>query len=110
MAGEQSRPFTNNPDESLVADLTRVKSIFGDRAYCGLTRRFRPNDPAKLRVASQKPHKRQACPLSLRATYSTTSPERRMSAGCRYLHSAQDYDRQGGLPKGTARRPFLETT
>jgi error-prone DNA polymerase len=35
---------TDEPDERLAGDLAKTKSVFGDRAYCALTRRFRPND------------------------------------------------------------------
>lgn len=39
---------TDTADEALAANLQRLKSAFGDRAYCGLTRRFRPNDATRL--------------------------------------------------------------
>lgn len=35
---------TDKPHEELGVNLERAKTIFGDRAYCGLARRFRPND------------------------------------------------------------------
>jgi error-prone DNA polymerase len=35
---------TEEPDERFAGDLAKIKSIFADRAYCALTRRFRPND------------------------------------------------------------------
>jgi error-prone DNA polymerase len=35
---------TDKPVETLNASLVRLKAAFGDRAYCALTRRFRPND------------------------------------------------------------------
>jgi error-prone DNA polymerase len=35
---------TEEPDERFAGDLAKIKSIFADRAYCTLTRRFRPND------------------------------------------------------------------
>ncbi|MBR1221462.1 error-prone DNA polymerase [Bradyrhizobium sp. U87765 SZCCT0131] len=37
------------PGEALDSELRRLRSTFGDRAYCSLTRRFRPNDAARLR-------------------------------------------------------------
>src|SRR5260370_4307072 len=40
---------TENADQALSENLARLKSTFGDRAYCGMTRRFRPNDTARLR-------------------------------------------------------------
>jgi error-prone DNA polymerase len=39
---------THDPDPALADHLHRLKRTFGNRAYCGLTRRFRPNDAAKL--------------------------------------------------------------
>lgn len=40
---------TDKPDQGLSEQLRRLKSAFGDRAYCGLTRRFRPNDAKFMR-------------------------------------------------------------
>ena len=39
---------TDKPSDQLPDHLQRVKAIFGDRAYCALTRRFRPDDAAHL--------------------------------------------------------------
>ncbi|MBI5114347.1 MAG: error-prone DNA polymerase [Rhodovulum sp.] len=39
---------TDTPDERLAADLARLRGIAGDRAYCTLSRRYRPNDAARL--------------------------------------------------------------
>jgi error-prone DNA polymerase len=39
---------TDKPAEELPHYLFRMKTIFGDRAYCALTRRFRPDDGAHL--------------------------------------------------------------
>jgi error-prone DNA polymerase len=39
---------TDKPSEQLPDHLQRMKAIFGDRAYCALTRRFRPDDAAHL--------------------------------------------------------------
>ena len=41
---------TKDPSPELGAHLTRLRDVFGDRAYCALTRRFRPNDAAKLQA------------------------------------------------------------
>ena len=39
---------TDKPSDQLPDHLQRMKAIFGDRAYCALTRRFRPDDAAHL--------------------------------------------------------------
>jgi error-prone DNA polymerase len=39
---------TDKPSDRLPDHLQRVKAIFGDRVYCALTRRFRPDDAAHL--------------------------------------------------------------
>ena len=39
---------TDKPDARLAESLGKFRSVFGDRAYCALTRRFRPNDAAIL--------------------------------------------------------------
>ena len=39
---------TDKPSDQLPDYLQRMKAIFGDRAYCALTRRFRPDDAAHL--------------------------------------------------------------
>ncbi len=39
---------TDKPSERLPEYLQRMKTIFEDRAYCALTRRFRPDDAAHL--------------------------------------------------------------
>ncbi len=36
--------LSDRPDERLAADLGRLRDVFGGAAYCGLTRRFRPDD------------------------------------------------------------------
>jgi error-prone DNA polymerase len=40
--------LNNQPDVELATDLARLKAIFGDRGYCALTRRYRPNDAVRL--------------------------------------------------------------
>src|SRR3954471_8318696 len=37
---------TDKPSDDLPSQLQRLKAIFGDCAYCALTRRFRPDDAA----------------------------------------------------------------
>ena len=39
---------TDKPSDQLMDYLQRMKAIFGNRAYCALTRRFRPDDAAHL--------------------------------------------------------------
>jgi error-prone DNA polymerase len=42
-------PFlSDKPSDQLPEHLQRMKAIFGDRAYCALARRFRPDDAAHL--------------------------------------------------------------
>ena len=40
--------ITKDANDELPRHLQTLKSAFGDRAYCGLTRRFRPNDAGKM--------------------------------------------------------------
>ena len=44
---------TKDPSPELAAHLNTLRSEFGDRAYCALTRRFRPNDVAKLHAIAE---------------------------------------------------------
>jgi error-prone DNA polymerase len=39
---------TDKPDAGLAESLGKFRTVFGDRSYCALTRRFRPNDAAIL--------------------------------------------------------------
>ncbi|MET3997125.1 DNA polymerase III alpha subunit [Bradyrhizobium sp. S3.9.2] len=39
---------TDKPSDDLLPQLQRMKSVFKDRAYCALTRRFRPDDAAYM--------------------------------------------------------------
>ncbi|SEE65151.1 DNA polymerase III, alpha subunit /error-prone DNA polymerase, DnaE-like [Rhizobiales bacterium GAS188] len=41
--------LTKDPTDTLPGELARLRAIFGDRAYCALTRRFRPNDAGGLK-------------------------------------------------------------
>ncbi|WP_299562256.1 error-prone DNA polymerase [Enterovirga sp.] len=40
--------LTDRPEPRLAGDLARLRDILGDGAYCGLTRRFRPDDHLHL--------------------------------------------------------------
>ena len=40
--------LTDKPSGELSRHLTRITNIFGERAYCALTRRFRPDDAAYM--------------------------------------------------------------
>src|ERR1044071_6746122 len=44
---------TKDPSPELAGHLVRLKATFGDRAYCALTRRFRPNDGVKLHAIAE---------------------------------------------------------
>jgi error-prone DNA polymerase len=44
---------TKDPSPELGTHLHSLKSEFGERAYCALTRRFRPNDVAKLHAIAE---------------------------------------------------------
>jgi error-prone DNA polymerase len=44
---------TKDPSPELATHLHTLRSEFGDRAYCALTRRFRPNDLATLHAIAQ---------------------------------------------------------
>jgi error-prone DNA polymerase len=39
---------TDKPSDELLPQLQRVKSVFKDRTYCALTRRFRPDDAGHM--------------------------------------------------------------
>jgi error-prone DNA polymerase len=41
---------TDKPDARLAESLVKFRAVFGDRSYCALTRRFRPNDAAILQA------------------------------------------------------------
>ncbi|WP_315833528.1 error-prone DNA polymerase [Bradyrhizobium prioriisuperbiae] len=43
----------NTADDALPTNLQRLKAAFGNRVYCSLTRRFRPNDAARLRAIAE---------------------------------------------------------
>jgi error-prone DNA polymerase len=43
---------TDKPHERLPGELKRLHEAFGDRAYCALTRRFRPRDAAMLEAVA----------------------------------------------------------
>ena len=45
---------TDKCDADLREHLARLKQAFGDRAYCALTRRFRPNDAAIMRKVANE--------------------------------------------------------
>jgi error-prone DNA polymerase len=43
---------SDKPHETFPGDLAKFRNVFGDRAYCALTRRFRPRDAHYLQVIS----------------------------------------------------------
>ena len=45
--------LADRPDAALASDLARLKGLFGDRAYCALTRRYRPNDALRLEAVAE---------------------------------------------------------
>ena len=68
---------TDKCDADLRGHLARLKQAFGDRAYCALTRRFRPNDAAIMRkVANEAAAARVPTVATGDVLYHT--PERRM--------------------------------
>jgi len=44
---------TDKPHRTFAEDLGKFRNAFGDRAYCGLTRRFRPKDAAFMKAIAQ---------------------------------------------------------
>ena len=95
---------TDKADNALDQNLRWLKSIFGDRAYCALTRRFRPNDAAMMQGISTIAAE---CGLPTVALddilyHCARAPH---AAGCRDLHSSADDDRQGRLPQGKSITP-----
>ena len=52
-AGLVAALLADRPNAALAADLARLKGLFGDRAYCALTRRYRPNDAVRLEVVAE---------------------------------------------------------
>ncbi|WP_232631998.1 error-prone DNA polymerase [Methylobacterium sp. Leaf118] len=53
-AGLVAVRLAERPDAALGADLARLKGLFGDRAYCALTRRYRPNDALRLEAVAEQ--------------------------------------------------------
>ena len=51
--GMQAILVSDRPDTRLAADLGRLRDIYGERASCALTRRFRPDDHAHLAAVAQ---------------------------------------------------------
>jgi DNA polymerase III alpha subunit len=45
--------LTQDPSPELATHLHTLRSEFGDRTYCALTRRFRPNDVPKLHAIAE---------------------------------------------------------
>jgi error-prone DNA polymerase len=45
---------TDKPGPQLAESLAKLRSTFGDHAYCALTRRFRPNDTAHLQAIARE--------------------------------------------------------
>jgi error-prone DNA polymerase len=68
---------TENADQALIENLARLKSSFGDRSYCGMTRRFRPNDAARLRDIASIAQK-ATVPTVVTGDVLYHTPERRM--------------------------------
>jgi error-prone DNA polymerase len=68
---------TETADQALRENLARLKSTFGHRAYCGMTRRFRPNDAARLRDVASIAHK-ATIPTVVTGDILYHTPERRM--------------------------------
>ena len=44
--------LADRPDVALANDLARLKTTFEDRAYCALTRRYRPDDALRLEAVA----------------------------------------------------------
>ena len=81
--------------------------IFGDRAYCALTRRFLPDEAARLRtIANAAAQARVPTVVTNDVLYHC--PIAPHVAGCRDLHPAAHHDRQRGVSERAACRPLPE--
>jgi error-prone DNA polymerase len=68
---------TDKPDAGLAESLVKFRSVFGDRAYCALTRRFRPNDAAILQAIANTAAQ-AGVPTVVTGDVLYHTPERRM--------------------------------
>ena len=85
--------------------LARLKATFGDRAYCALTRRFRPDDAAHLHgVATIASQARVPTVVTNDVLYH--QPDRRMLQDVVTCIRLKTIDRQCGLPQEKACRPL----
>jgi error-prone DNA polymerase len=85
--------LTGEPGEVLAADLAKTKEIFGDRAYCGLTRRFEPNDLQRIETIDDMA-RRAKVPAVVTGDVLYHDPSRRMLQDvvtCVRLHTTIDH-------------------
>jgi error-prone DNA polymerase len=68
---------TDKPTPALGEHLSRLRKAFGDRAYCSLTRRYRPNDASML-LAIANAAAQAAVPTVVTGDVLYHTPERRM--------------------------------
>jgi error-prone DNA polymerase len=99
---------TDKPDARLAESLRKFRNVFGDRAYCALTRRFRPNDAAILQAIANAAARAEV-PTVVTGDVLYHTPERRMLQDvvtCIRLKTT--IDKAGFLKEGHADR-FLKT-
>jgi error-prone DNA polymerase len=99
---------TDKPDARLAESLTKFRNVFGDRSYCALTRRFRPNDAAILQAIASTAAQ-AGVPTVVTGDVLYHTPERRMLQDvvtCIRLKTT--IDKAGFLKKRHADR-FLKT-
>jgi error-prone DNA polymerase len=68
---------TDKPSHSMSVELIKFRGTFGDRAYCALTRRFRPRDAAHMEAIAQAAS-RAAVPIVATGDVLYHTPERRL--------------------------------
>ncbi|WP_027515685.1 error-prone DNA polymerase [Bradyrhizobium sp. WSM1417] len=68
---------SDRPGETFADELAQYRNAFGNRAYCALTRRFRPNDAAILEKMAQAAS-RARVPVVATGDVLYHTPERRM--------------------------------
>jgi error-prone DNA polymerase len=69
--------ITDKPHAGLAECLAKLRSTFGERAYCALTRRFRPDDAAHLQAIAGEAA-RAAVPIVVTGDVLYHTAERRM--------------------------------
>ena len=102
---------TDKPSDELPDQLQRMKAIFGDRAYCALTRRFLPDEAAHLHDiatmaragarADRRDERRALSPARPCGCCRMSSP----ASGCNDHRSTKRASSKRGMPTGFSKTP-----